>query len=144
MRGVPPPTDWKRVMVLAPHPDDETLATGGLLQQAVSAGAAVRVLFVTDGDNNPWPQRAVERRWQIGSTARARWGERRRGEALAALACLGVAADSASFLGHPDHSALAVFVRFACARLGAHHSSLTEMSYVVHRHRVSAGHGRLC
>ncbi len=31
-------------------------------------------------------------------------------------------------------SALAVFVRFACARLGAHHSSLTEMSYVVHRH----------
>src|SRR5216684_383924 len=175
MSGVLPPTDWKRVMVLAPHPDDETLATGGLLQQAVSAGAAVRVLFVTDGDNNPWPQRAVERQWQIGSTARARWGKRRRGEALAALACLGVAADSASFLGypdqgltslllageeellvtladeiaawrptllvtpstqdlHPDHSALAVFVRFACARLGAHRSSLTEMSYVVHRH----------
>jgi LmbE family N-acetylglucosaminyl deacetylase len=69
MRGVLPPTIWKRVMVLAPHPDDETLATTGLLQQAVSAGAAVRVLFVTDGDNNLWPQRAVERRWQIGSTA---------------------------------------------------------------------------
>ena len=27
MRGVLPPTDWTRVMVLAPHPDDETLAS---------------------------------------------------------------------------------------------------------------------
>ncbi len=69
MRGVLPPTIWKRVMVLASLSDDETLATTGLLQQTVSAGAAVRVLFVTDGDNNLWPQRAVERRWQTGSTA---------------------------------------------------------------------------
>nr|MBP6330775.1 PIG-L family deacetylase [Dokdonella sp.] len=41
-----------RVLVLAPHPDDEVLATGGLIQQALAAGAALRVIVATDGDNN--------------------------------------------------------------------------------------------
>ncbi len=91
-----------RVLVLAPHPDDETLATGGLLQRALAAGAETRVVFVTDGENNPWAQRAAERRWRIGAADRERWGERRRGEALAALACLGIPALRAAFLGFPD------------------------------------------
>ena len=91
-----------RVMVLAVHPDDESLATGGLLRRAVAVGAAVRVLFVTDGENNPWPQRVLERRWRIGPGERARWGQRRRRESLAALARLGVPAVAARFLGWPD------------------------------------------
>jgi len=96
------PAAWRRVLVFAPHPDDETLATGGLLQRAVAAGAAVRVVFVTDGEDNPWPQRALERRWRIGPAGRARWAARRHEETLAALACLGVSAASAVFLHFPD------------------------------------------
>jgi LmbE family N-acetylglucosaminyl deacetylase len=91
-----------RLLVFAPHPDDETLATGELIQLAREEGATVRVVFATDGDNNPWPQRWTERRWRIDAEARARWGARRRGEALAALATLGVDADAARFLGWPD------------------------------------------
>jgi len=91
-----------RLLVFAPHPDDETLATGELIQLALASGAAVRVVFATDGDNNPWPQRWVERRWRIDASARARWGARRRSEAEAALAALGVPAGSARFLGWPD------------------------------------------
>jgi len=91
-----------RVMVLAPHPDDESVATGGALQAAVSAGAEVRVAYVTDGENNPWAQRATELRWRISQRDRIRWGARRRREALAALKCLGVAPSSARFLGFPD------------------------------------------
>jgi LmbE family N-acetylglucosaminyl deacetylase len=91
-----------RLLVFAPHPDDETLATGELIQLAIASGAAVRVVFATDGDNNPWPQRWVERRWRIDASARARWGARRRSEAEAALAALGVPAGSARFLGWPD------------------------------------------
>jgi LmbE family N-acetylglucosaminyl deacetylase len=93
---------WKRVLVIAPHPDDETLATGGLLQRSIAAGGAVRVVFVTDGENNPWPQRLLERRWRMDSDARACWGERRRIETLEALDCLGVPASSAVFLHFPD------------------------------------------
>ena len=93
---------WKRVLVVAAHPDDETLATGGLLQRSIAAGGAVRVVFVTDGENNPWPQRLLERRWRLDSDARARWAERRRIETLEALDCLGVPASSAVFLHFPD------------------------------------------
>ena len=91
-----------RLLVFAPHPDDETLATGEMIQFALAAGAVVRVVFATDGDNNPWPQRWCERRWRIGVAERERWGKRRRGEALSALARLGVAPDGARFLGWPD------------------------------------------
>src|SRR5262249_41664249 len=78
------------------------LATGGLLQRSMAAGGAVRVVFVTDGENNPWPQRAVERRWRLGASARTRWAERRRAETFEALACLGIPASSAVFLHFPD------------------------------------------
>jgi LmbE family N-acetylglucosaminyl deacetylase len=91
-----------RLLVFAPHPDDETLATGELIQLALASGAAVRVVFATDGDNNPWPQRWVERRWRVDRDARARWGARRRSEAEGALATLGVPAGAFRFLGWPD------------------------------------------
>ncbi len=95
-------TPSDRVLVVAPHPDDESIATGGLLQVARAAGAACRVLLVTDGDNNPWPQRWQEKRWRIGPDERARWGARRRTEALAALQLLGVGPDDVRCLGLPD------------------------------------------
>ncbi|HWN81625.1 MAG TPA: PIG-L family deacetylase, partial [Candidatus Udaeobacter sp.] len=96
------PQSSDRILLLAPHPDDETLAVGGLLQQAVQAGARVRVVYVTDGENNPWAQRANERRWTIGAADRLRWCVRRRAEALAALAVLGIEPEHAVFLGFPD------------------------------------------
>jgi len=91
-----------RLLILAPHPDDESIATGGLIQVARDAGAATRVLVLTDGDNNPWPQRWIEKRWHIDAAARSRWGARRREEARTAMHVLGLHADDARFLGLPD------------------------------------------
>ncbi len=99
-----------RVMVLAPHPDDETLGAGGLLQRAAACDAASRIVFVTDGDDNPWPQRVVERRLRIDADARARWGARRRAEGYAALDALGVPRDRAVFLGYPDQGLTGLLV----------------------------------
>jgi LmbE family N-acetylglucosaminyl deacetylase len=91
-----------RLLVVLPHPDDESLAAAGLLQHALTAGAAVRLAFATEGDNNPWAQRATERRLLIRARERARFGALRRTEALAALRALGVPADATGFLGFPD------------------------------------------
>lgn len=99
---LPSLTKATRLMIIAPHPDDESLATGVLLQKAVAAGAAVRIVYVTDGDDNPWPQRALEKRWRLSAPDRVRWGKRRRREALAALKILGVRARDALFLSLPD------------------------------------------
>jgi LmbE family N-acetylglucosaminyl deacetylase len=91
-----------RLLMLAPHPDDEALAAAGLLQHAVDRGAAVRVLYVSSGENNPWAQRANEWKWRLDAADRLRWGARRWDEALAALARLSVPAESAHRLGFPD------------------------------------------
>jgi LmbE family N-acetylglucosaminyl deacetylase len=55
MNGTFLPPGWTEpvraasALVLAPHPDDEVLGCGGLVAQLAAAGAAVRVLFLTDG-----------------------------------------------------------------------------------------------
>ena len=58
-------TSESRLMLIAPHPDDEALACSIILQRAVRANAAIRVVYVTDGDDNPWPQRVLERKWRL-------------------------------------------------------------------------------
>jgi LmbE family N-acetylglucosaminyl deacetylase len=113
MAATPKFTAADRVLVVAPHPDDETLAAGMAIQSALEAGAVVRILYVTDGDNNPWPQRWLEKRWTIGDGERARWGARRRQEAAQARAALAVAGRSADarHLGWPDQGLTDVLMR---------------------------------
>jgi LmbE family N-acetylglucosaminyl deacetylase len=94
--------DSERILVVAPHPDDESLGTGGLLHRAFSSGIPVKILFATNGDNNPWAQRYWERRWTIGAADQQRWGKRRQQEALDAITVLGGDPDCASFLDCPD------------------------------------------
>ena len=91
-----------RLLVVAPHPDDESIATGELILQVRQAGGEVQILLLTNGDNNPWPQRWVERRLRIGANERRRWGERRRTEVTQALAHLGVTGEAMQPLGWPD------------------------------------------
>lgn len=91
-----------RLLVVAPHPDDETIAAGQLIQRVRLAGGHVHVLVLTNGDNNPWPQRWLERRLRIGPRERLRWAARRRGELLHALAWLGVPEQDVHLLGWPD------------------------------------------
>jgi LmbE family N-acetylglucosaminyl deacetylase len=50
-------TDWtSRVLVVAPHADDETLGCGGLIAQLTRAGRDVRVLVLTLGRTPPSPK----------------------------------------------------------------------------------------
>ena len=91
-----------RLLLVTPHPDDESLALGGLIQHAVRRQADVTILQVTDGDNNPWPQRVLERRLFIGPAERRRWGRRRADEMLEAMQRLGLNADARHRLGWPD------------------------------------------
>lgn len=91
-----------RLLVVAPHPDDETLGAGALIRHVLAQGGSADVLLLTDGDNNPWPQRWEERRVFIRAKDRANWGRRRRGEVLAAMARLGLGESQLHALGWPD------------------------------------------
>jgi Uncharacterized proteins, LmbE homologs len=96
------PPAYERPLIIAPHPDDETIASGGLLQRAIALGGAVRIVFVTDGDNNPWPVRFLKKKLHITDADRAEWGALRREESRRALTVLGASTESATFLGYPD------------------------------------------
>ncbi|PAP81743.1 hypothetical protein B1759_10650 [Rubrivirga sp. SAORIC476] len=80
-----------RTVVLAPHPDDESLGCGGLLARLAAHGVPARVVVVTDGAQS-----------HPGSAAYPpeRLRALREAEARAAVAALGV--DDIVFLGHPD------------------------------------------
>src|SRR5437667_10147182 len=91
-----------RVVVFAPHPDDETVGLGGLLFRLAQAHAPLRVVFVTNGDGY---RRALEQDFDVEQptdTDYVALGELRQREALAALAHLGVARRDVRFLGFPD------------------------------------------
>jgi len=91
-----------RVVVFAPHPDDETVGVGGLLFRLAQAHTPLRVVFVTNGDGY---RRALEQDFAVERPTDADYvalGELRQREALAALAHLGVARRDVRFLGFPD------------------------------------------
>ncbi len=46
------PTPAQRVLVISPHPDDETIGAGGYIAAARMAGAEVRIVLVTDGNKH--------------------------------------------------------------------------------------------
>lgn len=109
--GLPAFSACTRLLVVVPHPDDESIATGLLIQQVRAAGGEVRIVLLTAGDNNPWPQRWLERRVRIGAADRQRWGSRRRAEMLRALECLDVPLEALQALDWPDMGVTDVLLR---------------------------------
>lgn len=142
------PSGCPRAVVVAPHPDDETLGVGGTVATLLGAGTRVSVVAVTDGEaSHPGsgavsPDHLRRRRWAEG--ARALRELARDQPAAATRLRLGVpdgrvrsAEDHltdflASLLGgedwclatwegdgHPDHEATGRAARRACAVRGA-------------------------
>ena len=96
----PRPTD--RILIFAPHPDDETIATGAYIQQAVAAGADVRVAVVTNGEYPDMSVVVSERTLRRRPAEFIRLGDARQRETLAAMSYLGLPADHVIFLGYPN------------------------------------------
>jgi LmbE family N-acetylglucosaminyl deacetylase len=85
--------ETRRILVLAPHPDDEIVACGIAARRARLAGARVFVLFLTTGIPGAevlWP-------WQRGG--HAAWVARRRAEARTAMGLIG---EPIGFLDYPS------------------------------------------
>ncbi len=69
----------RRVLVLAPHFDDEVLGCGGLLVQLADRGADIRIVYLTDSSGG-----------SEVTTDREGYGARRRAEARQGLGVLGI------------------------------------------------------
>ena len=105
-------TAFDGLLVLAPHPDDETLVFAGLVTAYMRAGKPVEVVVVTDGDGYCHACRFWKNASTQGPTCGAAdlsnfatsavdsFGEVRRCESVAAAAILG--RRPPRFLGYPD------------------------------------------
>jgi LmbE family N-acetylglucosaminyl deacetylase len=93
--ALPPlgPVGPGRVVVVAPHPDDEVLGAGGLLQSLLASGREIEILAVTDGEaSHP----------SLTQAQAAQLGELRAEESEEALHRLGWERPAITRLGLPD------------------------------------------
>ncbi|MHB8758007.1 MAG: PIG-L deacetylase family protein [Bacillota bacterium] len=92
----------KRIMVLAPHSDDEALGPGGFIAEAVRRGDDVRVVLATNGDGFRYAVEDEYHRLRLTPAQYIQFGYVRQKESLAGLKLLGVPAEKVTFLGYPD------------------------------------------
>ena len=96
------PAQGDRVLVISPHPDDETLCCAGTIQLALERGASVSVVWLTSGDGFTWDAIVLERQLNLNPNDMINLGERRMREARTASATLGIPKSNLYFLGYPD------------------------------------------
>lgn len=98
-----------RLLVIAPHPDDEAISCGVTIQKALQAGAGVHVLLLTLGDAFGFAVAPVGRRGAARRTDGL--GPARYRESLRALEHLGVDTSCVIALGYPDRGLAALWGR---------------------------------
>jgi len=85
--------DLGKVVIVAPHPDDESLGCGGLIAHLTAQNASVRVIFLTNGEaSHPNSRKFLAK--DLGNL--------RKLEAINACTLLGLAQDDLTFLNAGD------------------------------------------
>lgn len=102
-------TAGDRILILAPHPDDEVLGCAGIIQAAVAQKIPLKIVFLTYGDNNEWSFLLFRKHPVFYPAAVRRMGEVRHDEAVAADKLLGVDEKSLVFLGYPDFRTIQIW-----------------------------------
>ncbi len=100
----------ERIMVFAPHPDDEVLACAGVIHAALQKGDRVCVVMVTCGDAyasarnllvSEYPEQAFDRDGD-GDFDMLDYGVLRHEETISAMGAIGMDEADVVFLGYPD------------------------------------------
>lgn len=94
----------KRILIIAPHPDDEALGTGGIIADAVKHNDAVKVVIVTNGDSFTKAAKTLTKHPFVKSQDYFKLGELRHEESRNAMKTLGLPSDDLIFLGYADGS----------------------------------------
>jgi LmbE family N-acetylglucosaminyl deacetylase len=101
--------DNDRILILAPHPDDEVLGCGGIIEKAHEKKLPLSIVFFTYGDNNQWSFIVYRDRPVVFPKAVQKMGLVRHDEAIAAAKVFGVKSDDLIFLGYPDFRTLNIW-----------------------------------
>jgi len=128
-----PPTvltvpEGTRLLVIAPHPDDEVLGAGGLMQRVHETGGTVRVVYLTNGEGYPEGVEAEEHDGKKPTPDDFRgYGRRRRHEARTALEALALGDYQSTFLCFPDGGLCKLMRSYWSDRRAAYRSPYTRL-----------------
>lgn len=125
-----------RVLILAPHPDDEAIACAGVIKEALRRGAFLKVAYLTNGDHNQLAFLVYKKRPVLRTGEFIQMGEVRRREAVKAMGSLGVPEKDLVFLGYPDFGTFSIFCKYWKSRK-PYKSILTRISAVPYKDNFS-------
>src|SRR5438132_4751300 len=91
-----------RILIVAPHIDDESIAAGGYAIDAIESGAEVFVVFLTAGDCNRFSARLMHKTIEPTASNYLSVGKTRIAEAHDAMRLLGIDRNHFFVLGYPD------------------------------------------
>lgn len=96
------PAAGSKIIIFAPHNDDEVLAAGGLIAKAEKQNIQVTIVFATNGDGHT--SSTIEQSKDIKPAAQdyIQSGYTRQSESKTALSILNVPSQNIIFLGYPD------------------------------------------
>ncbi|MCL4378525.1 MAG: PIG-L family deacetylase [Actinobacteria bacterium] len=101
-----------KILILAPHPDDEAISSAGIIQKAISAGAKVRIVYLTNGEYNQESYLIFEKKPLILRDQFINLGKIRMNEAIKAMKSLGLKKEDLIFLGYPDFGTMDILTEF--------------------------------
>jgi len=125
------------LLVVSPHPDDETLCCAGLMQRVLAAGGSVSVVWLTSGDGSALSMLMVKHRVLADAAGARELGAQRMREARAAASHLGVPATGQLFLGYPDGGLLELL---STNRSVAYRAPFTDSRVVPYEEALFPGH----
>jgi LmbE family N-acetylglucosaminyl deacetylase len=104
------PRAGERILVVAAHIDDEGLAAGGYVSDAVAAGAEVFIVYLTAGDHSRTAL-AANRLTFFATAPLNRKGDRRMREGRVAARGIGLDESNLLLLGYPDRGLRRMLLR---------------------------------
>lgn len=97
-----------RILIIAPHIDDEAIGAAGYAADAIANGADVYVAFLTAGDCNRFSARILNKTLDPSALNYLSVGRTRIAEAKSAMQMLGVPSSHYFILGYPDRGLRAI------------------------------------
>ncbi len=127
-----------RILILAPHPDDEAIGTAGIIQEALKENIPLKIVYLTNGDNNEPSFIVSQKRIVFRQKAILMMGKLRGQEATNGMGSLGVTKDQLVFLGYPDWGTERIFKSYWLTQK-PFKAMLTRVSNVPYKNAFSVG-----
>jgi LmbE family N-acetylglucosaminyl deacetylase len=128
--GALPPLDAQTsLLIVSPHPDDETLCCAGVIQRVRAAGGSVGVVWITSGDGSVLSMLIAAKSLPMSHEKVRELAKRRMQEARAAASLLGVPSSQQFFLGYPDGEILSLVTENSSTLRAAKFTGETHVPY---------------